>query len=282
MSFVDRVARLLGIEAAGSLRGLGIPPGHRALVPSLLHTAPGGDDRARATALARRIAAGTGIALDGIDGSGPGGRITRADILRIAAPPVAPLPAPAPAPAPVGKNAVPHFYLSADCGVDAALMLCARFDAGLGLADVVVKAVALALRKVPEINAEWGDDAIRRRRSIDVAFAATVVADADRIGLVDIAAARVSPLSADRPAGFTIADGGGAQTFTPVIAPPQAAALGLGAAEQRAVVRDGVLVVATMATLTLAADHRVVDGATGARFLATVKDLLENPVTLLL
>jgi pyruvate dehydrogenase E2 component (dihydrolipoamide acetyltransferase) len=274
MAFVDRVARLLGVGGAASLRGLGVPPGLRTEVPSLLSTAPAAAD-AKATPLARRLAAGTGIALDGLGGSGPGGRITRADVERAAAP--VPPPVPAPVPAPAVTIAAPRFTLSADVVADAALALCARFDRGLVLADVVAKAAALALRKVPEVNAEWSEAAIRRRTTIDVALGAAVITDADCKGLAEIAAWR----GAERPAGFTI-EVSAAQSITPVLPPPQAAALGLGAATQRPVVRDGALAVAHVATLTLSADHRVVDGATAARFLDAVKDLVENPVTLLL
>jgi pyruvate dehydrogenase E2 component (dihydrolipoamide acetyltransferase) len=205
------------------------------------------------------------------------------------------------------KRTVPHFYLEVNCRIDALLRLRAEVQAAstegtkLSLNDFAVRAAALALRRVPDANASWTDTATRRYRCIDLAIAvatdtglvAPIVRDADRKGLSELAAevrdlvlrARDERLRLEELQGgtFTVTNLGmyGIDSLYAIVNPPQAGILGLGAAEPRPVVVDGSIVVATMMTCTLSADHRVLDGATGARFLSTFKSLIEQPLTLI-
>ena len=294
-----------------------------------------------ASPLARRMAKQAGLALEAIAGTGPGGRIVKADIeaaiAAAAAAPAAAAPAPAPAAAamPVApaaaagyrdapastmrkviarrlqeaKREVPHFYLTVDCTVDALLetraQLNGRSDAlSLSVNDFVIRAAALALRKVPDANASWVDGALRRYDGADVSVAVAIedglvtpiVRNADGKGLAEISAevkelagrARAKPmgLAPEEYQGgtFSVSNLGmyGIKEFSAIINPPQAMILAVGAAEQRPVVRDGALAVATQMSCTLSVDHRVVDGALGARFLQAFKGLIEDPLTMLL
>jgi len=210
------------------------------------------------------------------------------------------------------KQTIPHFYLTADVTLDALLALRAQLNAEaptsgpeaykLSVNDFVVRAVALALRKVPGVNAAWAEDAILHFESVDVSVAVAtpaglitpIVKQADRKGLATIAnelkslaqRAREGKLTPEDYQGgtLTVSNLGmyGVREFAAIINPPQASLLAVGAAEPRPVVRDGALAVATQMTLTLSLDHRVIDGALGARFLAAIKGLLEKPLTMLL
>ena len=295
-----------------------------------------------ASPLARRMAKQAGLALDAIAGSGPGGRIVKADIeaaiaqAAVAAAPPAPAPAVAAMPAAPAtatgaagyrdtpastmrkviaqrlqeaKREVPHFYLTVDCTVDALLETRAALNERsealrLSVNDFVIRAAALALRKVPDANASWVDGALRRYGSADVSVAVAIedglvtpiVRNADGKGLAEISAevkalagrARAKPmgLAPEEYQGgtFSVSNLGmfGVREFSAIINPPQAMILAVGAAEQRPVVRDGALAVASVMSCTLSVDHRVVDGALGARFLQVFKGLIEDPLTMLL
>ena len=205
------------------------------------------------------------------------------------------------------KQTIPHFYLTVDCDIDALLKtrkeLNERSDAyRLSVNDFVVKAAALALRKTPEANASWTDAATLRYERVDVAVAVAVegglvtpvVRDADNKGLAEISAemadfaarARDGKLKPEeyRGGGFSVSNLGmyGIREFAAVISPPQAGILAIGAGEKRPAVKDGALAIATMMSCTLSGDHRVIDGAIGARFLAAFKGLVEDPLTMLL
>lgn len=205
------------------------------------------------------------------------------------------------------KQTVPHFYLTVDCDIDALLKtrkeLNARSDAyRLSVNDFIVKAAALALRKTPEANASWTDAATLRYERVDIAVAVAVegglvtpvVRDADNKGLAEISAemadfaarARDGKLKPEeyRGGGFSVSNLGmyGVREFAAVINPPQAGILAVGAGEKRPAVRDGALAIATMMSCTLSGDHRAIDGAIGARFLAAFKGLVEDPLTMLL
>ena len=205
------------------------------------------------------------------------------------------------------KQTIPHFYLTVDCDIDALLKtrkeLNERSDAyRLSVNDFVVKAAALALRKTPEANASWTDAATLRYERVDVAVAVAVegglvtpvVRDADNKGLAEISAemadfaarARDGKLKPEeyRGGGFSVSNLGmyGIREFAAVINPPQAGILAIGAGEKRPAVKDGALAIATMMSCTLSGDHRVIDGAIGARFLAAFKGLVEDPLTMLL
>ena len=294
----------------------------------------GAAERIFASPLARRMAERAGLDLAALRGTGPRGRIVRADVeaaLSEGSSQAAPAPAAvdeAPPP-PAGareivphttmrktiarrlsesKRTVPHFYLTVDCGIDRLLATRRKFaergGAGRGISvnDFVIRAAALALREIPDANASWSDDGIVRYGSVDVSVAvatgggliAPVVRDADRKGLGEISAemkdlaarARSGGLRPEEYRGgtFSISNLGmfGVREFSAIVNPPQAAILAVGAGEPRPVVRDGALDVATVMTCTLSCDHRVVDGAVGARLLAAFKGFVEYPSTMLL
>ncbi|WP_180180029.1 2-oxo acid dehydrogenase subunit E2, partial [Achromobacter insuavis] len=205
------------------------------------------------------------------------------------------------------KQQVPHFYLTVDCRMDALLALRAQANQGgavkLSVNDFIVRAAALALREVPEVNASWHDDAIEFHAGADISVAVAtdgglvtpIVRDADVKPLSAIAGeivelagrAKVNRLKPEEFTGgsLTVSNLGmyGIKQFAAIINPPQAAILAVGAAERRPVVDDnGGLQAATVMTVTLSADHRVVDGAVGARWLAAFRALIENPVRILL
>ncbi len=284
---------------------------------------PGG--RLFASPLARRLAAQWHVDLLGVTGTGPHGRIVRRDVeaARDRAPAAAAAPlAGRPAARRVphsgmrraiarrlteSKQNVPHFYLTVDCRMDALLALRAQANQGgsvkLSVNDFIVRAAALALREVPEVNASWHEDAVEYHAGADISVAVAtdgglvtpIVRDADLKSLSAIAGeivelagrAKINRLKPEEFTGgsLTVSNLGmyGISQFAAIINPPQAAILAVGAAEKRPVVdSEGQLAVATVMTVTLSADHRVVDGAVGARWLAAFRTLIENPVRILL
>lgn len=215
------------------------------------------------------------------------------------------------------KRVVPHYYLTSEIGLDAVLDTRAKLNASLAepeklsVQDFVVKAAALALRKVPEVNSAWLPHAIRTYEYADIAVAVgtdhgimhPVLRDADKKGLQALAAdaralaskAKSLTLAPEDVQGatFTITNLGafGVRSFAAVILPPQAAILAVGAAQKRIVPNEafqagvaGSLQYKTTTSLflTLSCDHRVIDGAVGAQYLAVMKNLLENPLAMLL
>ncbi|TDN92172.1 dihydrolipoamide acetyltransferase family protein [Microbacterium sp. BK668] len=203
------------------------------------------------------------------------------------------------------KATVPHFYLRADCRVDGLLDLRRTINADrehpVTLNDLLVRAVAAALREVPDANAVWTDAGIQRFSDVDLAVAVAlddglvtpVVRSVDRLALGELSAtlrdlidrARAGRLRQHELEGgsFSITNLGmyGTREFAAIINPPHAGILAIGAAEQRPVAVDGELAVATVMTVTLSADHRVLDGALAARWLAAFTALVENPVRIL-
>jgi pyruvate dehydrogenase E2 component (dihydrolipoamide acetyltransferase) len=204
------------------------------------------------------------------------------------------------------KQQAPHFYVTIDCEIDRLLAMRAEAngasDQKLSVNDFVIKAAALALKKVPEANASWSEDAILRWGEIDVAVAVSldeglitpIIKSADKKGLAQISAemrdlatrARAGKLKLAEFQGgtFSISNLGmfGVKDFTAVINPPQSAILAVGAGEQRPVVKNGALAVATVMSCTLACDHRVLDGAAGARWIKAFKQIIEAPALMLL
>nr|WP_255467952.1 pyruvate dehydrogenase complex dihydrolipoamide acetyltransferase [Achromobacter sp. UMC71] len=279
-----------------------------------------------ASPLARRLAAQWHVNLLDVQGTGPRGRIVRRDVEaargRAPAPAVATTQAARAAARRVphtgmrraiarrlteSKQHVPHFYLTLDCRMDALLALRAQANHGgavkLSVNDFIVRAAALALREVPEVNVSWHDDAIEFHAGANVSVAVAtdgglvtpIVRDADVKSLSAIAAeivelagrAKINRLKPEEFTGgsLTVSNLGmyGIKQFAAIINPPQAAILAVGAAERRPVVgENGDLIAATVMTVTLSADHRAVDGAVGARWLAAFKALIENPVRILL
>jgi pyruvate dehydrogenase E2 component (dihydrolipoamide acetyltransferase) len=290
-------------------------PAPDAAVPSPARRG-GKPGRSRATPVARRLARELGVALDGVDGTGPGGRIVRADVRR----------ASRAAPSPAGttdvpltatqrtiakrmaesRAQIPDFTLEAEIDMEAAAELREELRA-LGreplpsFNDLVVKAVALALRRHPALNASWADGRIRRHERVNVGIAVATddalyvptIFDADRLSVFEIAglardqigkvgdgAIAVEELS---DGTFTVSNLGmfGIRRFNAVIYPPQAAILAVGEVARRpAVGPDGAIVARHQMDVALSCDHRVVYGAEAARFLQTVKTLLERPVAL--
>jgi pyruvate dehydrogenase E2 component (dihydrolipoamide acetyltransferase) len=205
------------------------------------------------------------------------------------------------------KQTVPHFYLTIDCEIDALLKIRSELNAKsdayrITVNDFVIRAAALALRQVPAANASWSDEAILLWDSVDIAVAVAlddglitpIVKMADRKGLAAIAdetkdlvtRARAGKLKLEEFQGgtFSVSNLGmyGVREFAAVINPPHGGILAVGAGEQRPVVKNGTLTVATVMSCTLSCDHRVVDGAVGAQFLAALKKLVEDPLTMLL
>jgi pyruvate dehydrogenase E2 component (dihydrolipoamide acetyltransferase) len=208
------------------------------------------------------------------------------------------------------KALIPHFYLTIDCRIDELMGTRARLNASapkeggykLSVNDFVVKAAAFALLRVPEVNASWTDGAILRHKHADIGVAVAldfglitpIVFHAEEKGLAVISnevkslaeRARAKKLKPQEFEGgtFAISNLGmyGIREFTAVINPPHAAILAVGAGEQRPIVRDGKVEVATVMTVTMSCDHRVIDGATGARFLQAFKTFVEDPAAMLL
>ena len=199
---------------------------------------------------------------------------------------------------------IPHFYLTADYDVGALLAVREQLmeisGTKLSVNDLIVRAAALALRHHPNVNASWGDDAITQHGEVHVGIAVAtpeglitpVVRNADRKSVLDIAAevraladkAKNRRLKPDEYQGstFTISNLGawGIEEFTAIINPPNAAILAVGAAGPRAVVADRQVVVRDRMKVTLSCDHRLVDGASGAEFLKTLRQYVEQPLRL--
>lgn len=280
-------------------------------------------DRVSASPLARRMAAQAGLDLASIRGSGPHGRIVKADIDRVLQMGGAPAAGEAEA-APErieltnvrkviatrlleAKQTIPHFYLETDAEAGALLDLRRRINADLEreqrvtVNDLVVKATAMALRRVPEVNSAWGGDHIVRHRAVHVAVAVAVddglftpvVRNTDRKGIREIAGeirslvqkTRAGKLMPEEYQGgtFSVSNLGmyGIDAFAAVINPPEGGILAVGAAAERPVARDGAVMAAPVMTLTLSGDHRVIDGAVGARWLAELRQLIEHPALML-
>lgn len=298
-----------------------------------------------ASPLAKRMAKQAGIDLSGIKGSGPHGRIVKADLEKthaapapVAAPAAASAHAPAvkaPAPAPAisalhkvipnnnmrkviarrlteSKQNVPHFYLTANIELDAMLQLRTELNAKspkdgpsafkLSVNDLIIKACAIALRRHPQVNSTYTEEAILQYDDVDISIAVAIpdglitpiIRKADQLGLAAIsnamkdlgARAKAGKLKPEefQGGGFSISNLGmfGIAEFSAIINPPQSAILAVGAGEKRAVVKNNALTIATMMTVTLSCDHRVVDGALGAQFVATLKGLIEEPLSLML
>ena len=292
-------------------------------------------DRVFASPLARRIAADAGLELARLSGTGPHGRIIRADVEEALAsgasgdavqPAAVSRTASAAVPAEErfvlhnamrrviadrlqqSKQTAPHFYLTVDCEIDnllaarKALNEAAEDGVKISVNDMVVKAAAAALMAEPDVNGYFEAEGCRYFSTTDICVAVAVdgglvtpvIHDVQNLGLVDISRkttdlasrARAGTLDPSEYAGgsFTISNLGmfGIREFAAVINPPQSAILAVGAGEQRPVVKNGELAVATVMTVTLSADHRIVDGALGAKWLQAFKRAIEQPVTMLL
>jgi pyruvate dehydrogenase E2 component (dihydrolipoamide acetyltransferase) len=290
-----------------------------------------------ASPLARRLAKEAGVAFETLTGTGPGGRIVRHDVeaaiavarreveqqLRIPEP--SPLPA-SPVAALGGayediphsrmrraiaerlsesKQTAPHFYLRASCRVDALLKLREEINTGevkVSVNDLLIKAIARAHLLVPEMNAVWTDEAVRRFPTVDISVAiatekglVTPVLRGVESRSVTAVAAAMRDLGAKSREGrlqqsdleggaITISNLGmfGVEEFAAIINPPQSAIVAVGAAREELIVVDGVVTVAKILHLTVSVDHRPIDGALAARWLQALTTVIENPLQILL
>jgi pyruvate dehydrogenase E2 component (dihydrolipoamide acetyltransferase) len=260
--------------------------------------------------VARRLAAELGVELAGVEGTGPGGRIVRADVRDAASAgtndvELTPTQRTIAQRMTESRTQVPEFTLEAEIDMEALADLREELRA-LGreplpsFNDLVVKAVAAALRQHRGLNASYASGKIRRIERVNVGIAVATddalyvptIFDADRLTVFEIAEqARVlirkvteGAIAPDelRDGTFTVSNLGmfGVRRFSAVINPPQAAILAVGALAQRAVVRDGALVARHTMGVTLACDHRILYGADAAQFLARIRALLEQPLAL--
>ena len=331
------------------------PAAQEAAAPAAAATtapsAPKSGDGTRifATPLARRIAADKGLDLSQVKGSGPHGRIIKADVEGLsksdapkaaAATPAAAAAKPALAAGPSAeavmkmyegreyeeitlngmrktiasrlteaKQSIPHFYLRRDIQLDALMAFRADLNkqleprgVKLSVNDFIIKACALALQTVPDANAVWAGDRILKLKPSDVAVAVAIDGGLFTPVLKDSENKSLSALSAEmkdlatrardrklapheyQGGSFAISNLGmfGIDNFDAVINPPHGAILAVGAGVKKPVVgKDGELAVATVMSVTLSVDHRVIDGALGAQLLSAIKDNLENPMTML-
>ncbi len=338
-------------KPAAPVAAVSAPVAVAAAVPVATPAAKGQGARVFASPLARRLALEKGVDLAGVAGSGPHGRIVKADVegsnalapVKTSAAPATTAAAPAKGAMPTGmtaetvmkmyadraytevtldgmrrtiaarlteaKQTIPHFYLRREVRLDALVAFREQMNKGLesrgikfSVNDFIIKACALALQAVPNANAVWAGDRILKLKPSDVAVAVAVdgglftpvLRDADSKTLSalsaemkDLAArAKTKKLSPHEYQGgsFAISNLGmmGVENFDAVINPPHGAILAVGAGIKKPVVlKDNSIGVATVMSMTLSVDHRVIDGALGAEFLKVVVELLENPVAML-
>ncbi|MCF6322474.1 MAG: pyruvate dehydrogenase complex dihydrolipoamide acetyltransferase [Rhizobiaceae bacterium] len=299
------------------------------------------EKRLFASPLARRIAKSSGVDLSTIKGTGPHGRIVKRDVENVAATPVATAAAASIAPSDEqtmkmfeegsydlvphdnlrkviarrlvqSKQTIPHFYLTVECEIDALLEIRSQMNTAapvendtpaykISVNDMIIKALALALRDVPDANVSWTESNMVVHKYCDVGVAVSIpgglitpiVRKAEQKSLSSIAnemkdlagRARTRKLMPQEYQGGSTAVSNlgmfGIREFSAVINPPQATILAVGAGEKRAVVRDGEIVMATMMSATLSTDHRAVDGVLGAQLLGAFKGYIESPVSML-
>jgi pyruvate dehydrogenase E2 component (dihydrolipoamide acetyltransferase) len=218
------------------------------------------------------------------------------------------------------KTLIPHYYLTVDCNLDALMAVREKMNAAaplvkkgeggkdkvpaykLSVNDFIMKASAMALMKHPDVNASWTDTAILRHKDADVGVAVAldfglitpIIFKAQTKGLVEISneVKTLAGLAKEKKlkpnqyegGGFSVSNLGmyGIKNFTSIINPPQSCIIAVGAGEERAIVKNGKVEVGTVMTVTMSADHRVVDGGTGAKFLQTLKQFIEEPASMLL
>ncbi|QDH17831.1 pyruvate dehydrogenase complex dihydrolipoamide acetyltransferase [Swingsia samuiensis] len=272
--------------------------------------------------LAKRVAQEKGISLESLKGTGPNGRIIKRDVEKGSI-----LPAPdntnsGTAQSDIkrisnstmrkviarrlteSKTQVPHFYVSVDIELDRLLELRSKLNATaeensfkISVNDMMIKAVALALKKVPGLNVQFTEKEILHYENVDISMAVSIpdglitpiIRNADRKSLREISVeakslakkARAGKLKPEEFQGgtFSISNMGmfGVRDFSAIINPPQAGILAIAAGEKRAVVRGDKLEIATVMTTTLSVDHRAVDGALGAQWLNALRDIIQNP-----
>jgi pyruvate dehydrogenase E2 component (dihydrolipoamide acetyltransferase) len=309
-----RLAEEKGVDLS-TVEGSG-PRGH-ILKEDVVGATGSGTSRLFASPLARRTAAERQVALESIIGTGPLGRIIEVDVVKAQ-----------PGTAGDGayeevrlsamrktiarrmteaKQTIPHFYLALDVNIDRLLAIRSDYNAldpdnKASLNDFIIKATAMALAEVPEVNVQFAEDHLRQYQQADIAVAVAIkgglitpiIRDAGTMVVRQIAAesraladrARAGALRPEEYQGGTISISNlgmyGIREFSAVINPPHGSILAIGAGEKRPVVIDDDIVAATMMSINMACDHRAMDGAVGAQFLASLKRLLEEPLRLIL
>lgn len=286
------------------------------------------DGRVKASPLAKKLAQEKGIDLTAVQGSGDNGRIVKRDVEQFKDAPAATPAKEVKLPSIVAeesyhevnvsqmrkviarrlsesKHTAPHFYLTMSINMDNVIAARKQMnevsDVKISVNDIIIKAVALALRKNPNVNASWLGDKIRYNHHVNVGVAVAiedglivpVVKFADNKSIAHISAevkqladkAKNKKLQRNEFEGntFTISNLGmfGIDEFTAIINPPDACILAVGAAKETVIAQNGTMKIAQIMKVTLSCDHRVVDGAVGSAFLQTLKNLLENPVMML-
>lgn len=313
-----------------------LPPNMKKGEAPVAAAARGAAENVFASPLAKRIAEQEGVDLAKVPGHGPNGRIVAQDVLDAKASgvglgagmvkvvrnpadyyevPVSGMRKTIAKRLTESKQWVPHFYLNVECQLDKLLDMRkelngqAAADAGkdakpafkLSVNDFIIKAVAMAMKKVPASNASWIDDKVYQYNNIDISVAVAIegglitpiVQNADQKSVIMVSnemkglasRARAGKLQPEeyQGGGFSISNLGmfGIKNFNAIVNPPQACILAVGAGEERVVVKKGVMQPATVMDCTLSVDHRVVDGAVGAEFLSAFKHYIESPSLLL-
>lgn len=292
------------------------------------------DGRLIASPLAKSIALEKGIDIKNVAGTGPGGRITKQDVLDYIASPAKPSNRQSGAPVPAdkrieitgmrktianrlhdAKNNIPHFYLTLEFDADPLVKMREILNNDLkslaskrkeeaepiSVNDFITKACSICLRRVPEVNSSWRNDHILEHGRVDIGIAVSIdgglitpyVRNADQLSLLELhstikelaSKARNRKLKPEEfmDGTFTISNLGmfGITSFSAIINEPEAALLAVGGLIEKPIVRNGAIVPGKTISVTLSCDHRVVDGAVGARFLGEFRDIIEHPYSII-
>ncbi|AGK00394.1 MULTISPECIES: pyruvate dehydrogenase complex dihydrolipoamide acetyltransferase [unclassified Wolbachia] len=275
------------------------------------------EGRIKISPLAKKIAQNEGVNVQQLKGTGPYGRIIKADVLEFLG---SGIHTESPEIVEVSnirqviaqrltesKQNVPHFYLTVDCQVDKLISLKNEINSAdennkVTINDLIIKAVAFSMKKFPDINSSWIDNKILKYSNVDISIAVAledglitpIVKNADKKGILSISKevkdlvsrARSGKLKPEefQGGGFTISNLGmfGIKAFSAIINPPQSCIMAVGASKKQPIVMNEKIETAEIMTVTLSVDHRAVDGALGAKFLNAFKHYIENPLVMLI
>lgn len=282
------------------------------------------EERITISPIAKKIAQNEGVNINQLKGTGPYGRIIKADVLESLssdvklencerantediATEVSNMRQIIAQRLVESKQTIPHFYLTVDCKIDKLISLKNEINTTIEnskvtINDLVIKAVALSMRKFPDINSSWISDKILKYSNVDISIAVAlndglitpIVKNVDKKSILSISQevkalaskAKSGKLKPEefQGGGFTISNLGmfGIKTFSAIINPPQSCIMAVGASEKRPIVENEKVEVAEMMAVTLSVDHRSVDGALGAKFLNAFKHYIENPLSMLI